>query len=201
VQAFHLGRKRLVLFDDVDIVTRIEREVAGQKLVIPYMIRAANRKSFRQQHAEIRAAQLSDVKRQLTQFRFLPTALFRPFASAIAWIGVWRPRLWKQLIGTVGVTSVGMFGKEAGWGIPASAPTALMVTVGGIGQKLAMVDGRIVTHEYLSLTISVDHELVDGAPAARFTQRLRELIESGYGLTLTTAEVESEPVMAASAST
>src|SRR6478609_797609 len=42
VQAFHLGRKRLVLFDDVDIVTRIEREVAGQKLVIPYMIRAAN---------------------------------------------------------------------------------------------------------------------------------------------------------------
>ena len=201
VQAFHLGRKRLVLFDDVDIVTRIEREVAGQKLVIPYIIRAANRKSFRQQHAEIRAAQLSDVKRQLTQFRFLPTALFRPFASAIAWIGVWRPRLWKQLIGTVGVTSVGMFGKEAGWGIPASAPTALMVTVGGIGQKLAMVDGRIVTHEYLSLTISVDHELVDGAPAARFTQRLRELIESGYGLTLTTAEVESEPVMAASAST
>src|SRR6478609_6219591 len=37
VQAFHLGRKRLVLFDDVDIVTRIEREVAGQKLVIPYI--------------------------------------------------------------------------------------------------------------------------------------------------------------------
>jgi 2-oxoacid dehydrogenases acyltransferase (catalytic domain) len=30
--------------------------------------------------------------------------------------------------------------------------------------------------------MSVDHDIVDGAPAARFTERLKELIESGYGL-------------------
>jgi pyruvate/2-oxoglutarate dehydrogenase complex dihydrolipoamide acyltransferase (E2) component len=34
----------------------------------------------------------------------------------------------------------------------------------------------------LSLTISLDHNVVDGAPATRFTERLKELIESGYGL-------------------
>jgi hypothetical protein len=45
-----------------------------------------------------------------------------------------------------------------------------------------LVDGRAANREYLSLTISVDHEVVDGAPAARFTRRLKELIESGYGL-------------------
>jgi len=28
----------------------------------------------------------------------------------------------------------------------------------------------------------MDHDIVDGAPAARFTQQLQELIESGYGL-------------------
>jgi hypothetical protein len=28
----------------------------------------------------------------------------------------------------------------------------------------------------------VDHDVSDGAPAARFTRRLVELIESGYGL-------------------
>jgi pyruvate/2-oxoglutarate dehydrogenase complex dihydrolipoamide acyltransferase (E2) component len=87
-------------------------------------------------------------------------------------------------MGTVGLTSVGMFGNGAGWGIPASSPTALMLTVGGIGEKLAMVDGRPVVREYLNLTVSVDHDLIDGAPAARFTQRLKELIESGYGLDL-----------------
>ncbi len=34
----------------------------------------------------------------------------------------------------------------------------------------------------LSLTIIFDHDVIDGAPAARFTRRLVELIESGYGL-------------------
>jgi len=32
------------------------------------------------------------------------------------------------------------------------------------------------------MTISVDHDIIDGAPLARFTQRLKELIENGYGL-------------------
>jgi pyruvate/2-oxoglutarate dehydrogenase complex dihydrolipoamide acyltransferase (E2) component len=77
-----------------------------------------------------------------------------------------------------------MFGAGAGWGIPASSPTALMLTVGGIGEKQVVVDGKSSIRECLSLTISVDHDLVDGAPAARFAQRLKELVESGYGLDL-----------------
>jgi pyruvate/2-oxoglutarate dehydrogenase complex dihydrolipoamide acyltransferase (E2) component len=44
------------------------------------------------------------------------------------------------------------------------------------------VDGRIEVREYLNMTVSVDHDIVDGAPAARFVNELRELIESGYGL-------------------
>jgi pyruvate/2-oxoglutarate dehydrogenase complex dihydrolipoamide acyltransferase (E2) component len=34
----------------------------------------------------------------------------------------------------------------------------------------------------LRLTISSDHDCIDGAPAARFTLRLKELIESSSGL-------------------
>jgi pyruvate/2-oxoglutarate dehydrogenase complex dihydrolipoamide acyltransferase (E2) component len=33
-----------------------------------------------------------------------------------------------------------------------------------------------------SLTLSFDHDIVDAGPAARFAQRLKGLIESGYGL-------------------
>jgi pyruvate/2-oxoglutarate dehydrogenase complex dihydrolipoamide acyltransferase (E2) component len=36
--------------------------------------------------------------------------------------------------------------------------------------------------DYLSLTVSFDHNMIDGAPAARFTERLKDLTESGYGL-------------------
>ncbi len=201
VQAFRQGGKRLVLFEDVDISTRIERDIAGQKYVVPYVIRAANRKTFRELHDEIRAAQVADVQDVLKRFQFLsllPTVLYRLFLWAFTGIGSRRPRLWKTIMGTVGITSVGMFGTGAGWGIPAASPTALMVTVGGIGEKQMIVDGHAAVREYLSLTISVDHEIVDGAPAARFTQRLKELIESGYGLGDST--VESEQVGAEAAS-
>ena len=182
VQAFRLSGNRLVLFDDVDICIRIEREVAGQKYVVPYILRAANHKTFRELHDEIRAAQAADTRAALTRLRFLPVALYRPFIWTFTRIARRRPQVWKENMGTVGVTSVGMFGRGAGWGIPLAAPTPLMVTVGGIGEKQTLVEGRLEVREYLSLTISVDHEVVDGAPATRFTQRFKELIESGYGL-------------------
>ena len=201
VQAFRKGSKRLILFDEVDVLTDIERDVAGQKFVVPHIVRAANRKTFRELHGEIRAAQGADVKNVLKRFRLLllPTVLYRPFFWAFGWIGRRRPRLWKTIVGTVEISAVGMFGNGAGWGIPPAMPTALMVTVGGIGEKHAVVDGHTAVREYLSLTISVDHDLVDGAPAARFTQRLKELIESGYGLDDST--VASEPAGVEGAST
>jgi len=193
VQAFRKGSKRLILFEEVDVLTDIERDVAGQKFVVPHIVRAANRKTFRELHDEIRAAQGADVKNVLKRFQFLllPSVFYRPFLWAFAWIGRRRPWLWKTIVGTVEISAVGMFGNSAGWGIPPTAPTALMVTVGGIGEKHVVVDGHPAVREYLSLTISVNHDLVDGAPAARFTQRLKELIESGYGLDV--MEFRDEP--------
>jgi len=82
-----------------------------------------------------------------------------------------------------------MFGEGAGWGIPPAVPT-LMITVGGIGEKPAVIDGRIAVRDQLSLTISFDHNIVDGAPAARFADRLKELIESGHGLPDATVDAD-----------
>ena len=66
-----------------------------------------------------------------------------------------------------------------------------MMTVGGIGQKPGVIDGHIAIRDYLSLTISFDHEIIDGAPAARFAERLKELIESGSGLDDPTVETDT----------
>ncbi len=60
----------------------------------------------------------------------------------------------------------------------------LDLTLGGIAEKPGVVDGHIAIREYLCITLSFNHDLIDGAPAARFTGRLKELIESGYGLCL-----------------
>jgi pyruvate/2-oxoglutarate dehydrogenase complex dihydrolipoamide acyltransferase (E2) component len=81
----------------------------------------------------------------------------------------------------VGVTSVGMFGAGGGWGIPFQVHT-LNVVIGGIVERAVFVEGRVVPHEFVDLTLSFDHDVVDGAPAARFVARLRELIGSADGL-------------------
>jgi pyruvate/2-oxoglutarate dehydrogenase complex dihydrolipoamide acyltransferase (E2) component len=200
MQAFRKGSKRLILFDEVDVATQVERDVSGQKQVINYTIRAANRKTFREIHHEIRAAQREEVIKASESFKAflsLPTILFKPLFWVFSWIIRAYPQVQKKYWGTVGISSVGMFGKGAGWGIPPATPT-LMITLGGIGEKPGVVDGHIAIREYLSITISFDHDIIDGAPAARFTQRLKELIESGYGLNDPT--VESEQTIAAETS-
>ncbi len=50
VQAYRKGSKRLILFDEVDVYTPIEHDMAGQKQVLPSIIRAANRKTLREIH-------------------------------------------------------------------------------------------------------------------------------------------------------
>jgi pyruvate/2-oxoglutarate dehydrogenase complex dihydrolipoamide acyltransferase (E2) component len=186
VQAFRLGRKRIIQFADVDVLTYIEREVAGQKQIMPYIVRAANRKTFREIHQEIRAAQVQDMAQAVVgggkAVQVLPAWLFRPYFWVSTWIGRRYPRAWKRTWGTVTISAVGMFGKGAGWGIPVSSPSLCWITEGGIGQKREVVDGQVAIREFLSLTVSFDHNMIDGAPATRFTERLKDLIESGYGL-------------------
>jgi hypothetical protein len=67
-----------------------------------------------------------------------------------------------------------------------------MLTVCGIATRpMFVADGTVQPREYLSLTVSVNHDVVDGAPAARFVQRLKELLESGCGLAAATAAAVS----------
>jgi 2-oxoacid dehydrogenase/acyltransferase catalytic subunit len=133
---------------------------------------------------------VQDVTKDLMRVQSLPTLLFQPYLWLLTWRGRTHPRLWKKNVGTVGITAVGMFENGAGWGIPIAPPTPLMMTVGGIGQKPGVVNGHIAIRDYLSLTLSFDHNMIDGAPAARFTEQLKELIESGYGLPGSTVESE-----------
>jgi pyruvate/2-oxoglutarate dehydrogenase complex dihydrolipoamide acyltransferase (E2) component len=92
-----------------------------------------------------------------------------------------RPDLFKLLGGTIAVSSVGMFGPAGGWGIPVT-PATLTITIGGTVTKPRYVDDRLQPRELLDITISVDHAIVDGAPAARFARRLSTLIEDCAGL-------------------
>jgi pyruvate/2-oxoglutarate dehydrogenase complex dihydrolipoamide acyltransferase (E2) component len=79
-----------------------------------------------------------------------------------------------------------MLGRGVGWGITIPFLT-LNLVVGSIVEKPAWVFDHLGPREFLHLTLSFDHAVVDGAPAARFSQRLTELLQSGYGLSPTEA--------------
>lgn len=193
VQARPLGRRRLAIFDDVDVFLPVERELAGMPAAVPYIIRRANQKSYLEIHREIRAFQTDPVPPN----RGLPAA-FRIMMSApwpvprllirlVRGLGRYDPARPVKTAGTVGVTALGMVGNGAGWGI-APAGQSLLLIVGGIARKPAVVGDHIEPRDLLNLTVAFDHDVVDGAPATRFVRRLVDLIESGHGL----AQVERE---------
>jgi pyruvate/2-oxoglutarate dehydrogenase complex dihydrolipoamide acyltransferase (E2) component len=46
----------------------------------------------------------------------------------------------------------------------------------------ALHNGELQAREHLCLTVTFDHDVADGAPAARFIQRLASLVQTGAGL-------------------
>ena len=182
MHAYRDWRNRLILFDEVDVFTPVERIVEGRQEVHRTIIRAANRKSVREIHQEIRQPQSERpaetvVVRSSKLYVIMPAFVRRFFYRVITG----SPHLLKKNAGTVLVTSVGMFGSGVGWGIPLAAHT-LTVTVGGIASRPAVRDAQIENREHLCLTLTFDHDIIDGAPAARFVQRFKELVENGTGL-------------------
>jgi len=181
LHAYRNWRNQLVLFDEVDVVTMIETEV--DHVALPHVIRAANRKTFRELHQEIRTIQVTPAKSE-QKSKLIEIAPYVPaFVRGLFYWALFKNPHWlKQIAGTVIVTSVGMFGKGGGWGLGFLPMHTLGITVGGIAEKPGVVEGRIEIREYLCVTVSMDHDIIDGAPAARFVQRLKELVEGGYGL-------------------
>lgn len=183
VHAYRNWRNQLVIFDDVDALITIEIKAGDRTFPLVHTLRQINTRSVQELHAEIRAIQANpklSVEGRPTvmhNFYYLPTFIRRLSYRLVERNPHWR----KQFAGTVGLTSVGMFGTGSGWGLGMPNHT-VAVTLGGIAQKPGVVAGRIEIREYLAVTVSFDHDIVDGAPAARFTQRLTALLEGGLAL-------------------
>jgi pyruvate/2-oxoglutarate dehydrogenase complex dihydrolipoamide acyltransferase (E2) component len=187
VQAYRLGSRKLIIFDDVDVTTMVERTtVEGEKVVRAHIFRAVDKKTYQALNREMQEVQARPADRLIARpmqviadIALALPGFLRRFFTRIVFSD---PHRLRQLVGTVNVTAVGMFGAGNGWGIPVGGPIPLILTVGGITEKPGIVDGHIEPREYLNLTISFDHDVIDGAPAARFAGHLKQLIECGYGL-------------------
>jgi pyruvate dehydrogenase E2 component (dihydrolipoamide acetyltransferase) len=78
--------------------------------------------------------------------------------------------------GTFTITNLGMFGIDTSTPI-INPPEVAILGVGRISQELALVSGQVVARDKMSLSLTVDHRIVDGAPGAQFLQSLVQLLE------------------------
>ncbi|WP_413249699.1 2-oxo acid dehydrogenase subunit E2 [Sinomonas flava] len=174
VNAFRRGHS-MVFLDEIIVEVIVERRVGGQSAVSYLPIRRADTKTLREMHEEIRAAQRGSAEPIAGQrwLEAIPPA-------AVPWIMRWGSRSipWAKRFGVVGVNNVGMGTDAAGWALSPGAGT-LAVTIGGISLEPKLDGGRVVEREIGRITLTLDHDVIDGAPAARFTSRLLRHLASG----------------------
>lgn len=79
--------------------------------------------------------------------------------------------------GTFTLTNLGMYGIDEFDAI-VNPPQAAILAVGRIADTPVAREGQVVVRPMAKLTLTYDHRIVDGAPAARFLQRLAALLEN-----------------------
>jgi pyruvate/2-oxoglutarate dehydrogenase complex dihydrolipoamide acyltransferase (E2) component len=189
VAAFNLPRKgRVVVCSDVSICTPIEKEVNGSLVPLSFTIHAAQRKTALQIQQELEAAQAQPVlhERDYLLGDVKLGKLTRGFLLLPGWLRVWliklvvlaHPHLMHQLTGNVFIATVGMAGHSRGWTIPSSIHP-LAMGFGSVNPEPRVHHGAVAIRQVLHLSVVVDHDAIDGAPAARFMEKLVQRLEEG----------------------
>lgn len=80
------------------------------------------------------------------------------------------------------ITNLGMYDIDAFTPI-ISLPQAAVLGIGRIVARQVVIDAeaeRMAIRRMMTLSLTFDHRLVDGAPAARFLQRVKQYVETPY---------------------
>lgn len=169
---------RVLIFDRVDVGVTVERVVDGAVVLNAVAVRDADRKSCADITAELARVKHSHEPGPARAGLAARVArLPGPLRRAVFELAGTRPRVAATYGPAVGVTSLGMFSRGWGWAVPIP-PLTVIATVGGVADRAVVRDGQVVVRPLLPLTLSFDHAVVDGAPATRFVETLRELTET-----------------------
>jgi pyruvate dehydrogenase E2 component (dihydrolipoyllysine-residue acetyltransferase) len=84
---------------------------------------------------------------------------------------------------TFTVSNLGMYGMTEITPL-VNPPQAAILGVGAIRPTLALVDGEVTERSLMTLTVSADHRVLNGADAALFLARIRELLEEPLRLAI-----------------
>ena len=182
---------RVLVFEDVDTSIVVEKTVNGARVPLPYVIRKADKKSLYQIQEEIEAAKSQAVQGEGDyvlgeEYSTTGMKLFVRFPQwlrliLMRWLVLNHPQRVKEMMGTVMITTAGMIGHTRGWIMPFGMHP-LCLAFGSLNEQAAVYRGEIQKREILHLTVLIDHDVIDGVPAARFVDDLVKKLQSGFGL-------------------
>lgn len=179
VHAFRDWRGRLIEHHHVDVQTLIEVPTSQGPFGLVHVVRDADIRSVAAISLELRAVK-SDPATTMSG-RLLasvaPTVGRFPGVYQAMYAVMARSRRVRLATGTVQVTAVGMFAGGSGYGIAPSSLASASVVVGGLSRRPRAVGQSIELRDVLDLTVTIDHNVVDGAPATRFGANFRHLLE------------------------
>ena len=78
--------------------------------------------------------------------------------------------------GSITVSNLGMFGIDSFIGV-INPPQCAILAIGKVGPKVVVRDDAMVIRQMMSITLSGDHRVIDGAVGAQYLQELRSLLE------------------------
>jgi len=182
------GKKKQIIFEDINVSMLVEKELNGQKVPIPLIIEKANEINIESITAKIAEARNEKIAAADIVLQKRTGSLEKLYYRLPGYSRryIWRfllrhPKIVYKKMGNVAFTSIGMMGKADGWFIPISVHP-ICFGVGSIIKKPKVIDDRIEIRETLNMTILMDHDVMDGAPMARFISTLTKNIESGLKL-------------------
>ena len=179
-------RRKLILFDTADISVPLERTVGETKVPLTLLVRRTDRKTAEEIKREIDEALGQEIRSEKDyvlnndKSRMLMGLFYRmpQMFRMIFWKSLLKhPFRMKNTMGTVMVTNIGLPGSVPGWILPKTIHN-LCFGIGTIVKKPWNYRGDIVLRDILHLTVIFDHDIVDGAPAARFIQDLVRHLEN-----------------------
>lgn len=190
IQGSLINDRKIITFTDVDISISLEHELEGDFVPFPLIIRAVNNKTVVDIEEEIDRCKKNGISMERIPFfkkhPVLGRILLMLFYAIPAAVRVFimeiilkSPRRSKRVIGTVGFANVNMTGRLSGWAFPLKEPYSLYVSMGSIIKKPVIVRNNIEKCNVMNLMIIFDHNIIDGAPAKRFMNKLVKTIEDG----------------------
>lgn len=179
VHAYRSWRGQIVTHRHVDVNTLVEIATPQGPFPLAHVVRDADVREVSDLTAELRRVQTEPTASGSGRWlaRAAPLAARVPGAIPALYLLMARSVRMRQRVGTVAVTAVGMFAGGGGFAIAAPSLMSLQVVVGGMTKRPRVVDDVVEIRDVLDLTVTIDHDVVDGAPAARFGSELRRLIE------------------------